>query len=104
MDSTRRTSFITGVLFDKLSLMLAIVIVSLANALQFFFMLSPSVATLRPLSIAASAICRASWRVAGLALAATSAMISWCALRGLTPWLTCFWYASMTAAACWTRN
>lgn len=29
-------------LFDKLSLMLAIVIVSLANALQFFFMLSPT--------------------------------------------------------------
>ena len=34
--------FITGVLFDKLNLMAAIVIVSLANALQFFFMLSPT--------------------------------------------------------------
>ncbi len=34
--------FITGVLFDRLPLMLAIIIVSLANALQFAFMLSPS--------------------------------------------------------------
>ena len=34
--------FVTGVLFDKLKLMLAIVIVALANALQFFFMLNPA--------------------------------------------------------------
>ena len=33
--------FLTGVLFDKMKLMLAIGIVSLANAAQFFFMLSP---------------------------------------------------------------
>ncbi len=35
--------FVTGVLFDKLKLMLAIVIVALANAMQFFFMLNPAV-------------------------------------------------------------
>ncbi|MDN5766676.1 MAG: MFS transporter [Humibacillus sp.] len=34
--------FITGILFDKLPLMVAIIIVSLANAVQFAFMLSPS--------------------------------------------------------------
>ena len=37
--------FITGVIFDRFPLMVAIVIVSLANALQFAFMLSPSTIT-----------------------------------------------------------
>ena len=34
--------FLTGVLFDRMNLMLAIILVSAANAAQFFFMLSPT--------------------------------------------------------------